>query len=167
MTGQSRHKSKIIPMIFQETHMETYYHRNVQIQYVAIKFDQNHLLKMLFFFYPTCIVGLFVKSRWLWSVSFSVCLNPIPLINRSIFLFCFLLNKFIYPFYISAASSPSFLPASLSTYPFCSHTSQSFISLFLFRKGQVSHAHQQNMAYQVVIRYNTSRCFGARKGNPI
>lgn len=86
MTGQSRHVSKIIPMIFQETHMGTYYHRNVQIPYVAIKFDQNHLLNMLIFFIQHVLLVSLSKvgGCGVWASMFVSILSHWS-INRSIF----------------------------------------------------------------------------------
>lgn len=40
-------------------------------------------------------------------------------------------------------------------------------SSFLFRKGQITHGYQQNMANQVAVRLRISSCIKARQGNPM
>lgn len=42
-----------------------------------------------------------------------------------------------------------------------------FTPLFLFRKGQVSHEYQQNMAYKTAVKLSTSSCVKAKQGDPV
>ena len=70
--------------------------------------------------------------------------------------------------YIYITSQLQFsLPPLLPVLPRSVHNPQSTPAPSLFRKGQVSHEYQQNMAYQVAVRLSTSPCIQAGQDNPL
>lgn len=102
----------------------------------------------------------------------------IMLFHRWLLLFCSLIGHWVYLFkhhilihffllilsYITTIVSPPSFPPDLSLSSLSTHSST--LPLFLFRKGQVSHGYQPNMARQVVVKLAISSQINNKWDNP-